>query len=86
MNAVEAQHEAATERRRDADNRTEVAIPLGVGQAAARLDRLVRSMRRLLSTDIGHSLTCSEIPSLTVAESWLPTVVSGVVLTVSRTM
>ena len=28
----------------------------------ARLDRLARSMRQLLTTDIGRSSTCSEIP------------------------
>jgi DNA invertase Pin-like site-specific DNA recombinase len=28
----------------------------------ARLDRLARSMRQLLTTGIGHSSTCSEIP------------------------
>ena len=26
------------------------------------VDRLARSMRQLLSTDIGHSSTCSQIP------------------------
>ena len=28
----------------------------------ARLDRLARSTRQLLTTDVGHASTCSEIP------------------------
>ena len=50
----------------------------------ARLDRLARSIRQLLTTDIGHSSTCSEIPSLTVAESWPSTMVSTVMLAVPQ--
>ena len=53
----------------------------------ARLDRLARSMRQLLTTDIGQLIDpVQKSPSLIVAESWLPTVVSSVMLTVSRTM